>query len=271
MVDSAPIPEFRITMKLLSTKKDLLNIEIYSDRYSMGKAAASIGVTHAQKIIAAKGFVNIIFAAAPSQIEVYNAFLKSDLDFSCVNAFHMDEYIGLAADSPQRFAKYLEKHLFTHAKFKSVNYIDPSKLGPIKECQRYANLLEAFPPDIVFHGIGENGHLAFNDPPVADFFDPLAVKIVNMDSICRIQQVHDGCFASIDEVPKQAITLTIPTLTKPETLLVVTVPGPTKTLATARVAFDEISTATPATILRRHPLSYLVTDSVAGDLIMSAN
>ncbi|MCI8659945.1 MAG: glucosamine-6-phosphate deaminase [Lachnospiraceae bacterium] len=240
-----------------------LKINIYKTRREMGAGAAWHGVERARQVIAQKGQVNIIFAAAPSQFELYESLLASDLDFQKVNAFHMDEYLGLRSDAPQGFGNLLKSHLFSKAIFRSVYYLNGQTDDPQAECRRYKELLEEFPPDIIFHGIGENGHLAFNDPPTADFWDPEVVKIVAMDEVCRNQQVHDGCFSEISQVPKRALTLTIPVLTNKETYLMVTVPGSTKTLAVQHTVRDEISTACPATILRQHPHAMLFLDSEA--------
>lgn len=245
-----------------------LKVEIYKTRGEMGAAAARRGVERAKEVIAQKGQVNIVFAAAPSQFELYESLLDSDLDFEKVNAFHMDEYLGLAADAPQGFGNLLKTHLFSKRPFRSVHYLNGQTQDPQEECKRYGRLLSQYPPDIIFHGIGENGHLAFNDPPAADFSDPSVVKVVAMDEICRNQQVHDGCFSEIGQVPKQALTLTIPILTKEETFLVVTVPGPSKIQAVRRTIKDEISTACPATILRKHPHSMLFLDSEAAAEIL---
>lgn len=237
-----------------------LEIKIYKSRREMGAGAARHGVERARQVIAEKGQVNIIFAAAPSQFELYESLLASDLDFGKVNAFHMDEYLGLPADAPQGFGNLLKTHLFSKRTFGSVHYINGQTHDPEEECRRYEELLLQFPPDIIFHGIGENGHLAFNDPPSADFSDQRTVKIVAMDEICRNQQVHDGCFSEISQVPEKAITLTIPILTGRDTYLVVTVPGPSKVLAVRRTVKEEISTACPATILRQHPHAAMFLD-----------
>ena len=231
-----------------------LEIKIYKNRREMGDGAARHGVELTKQVIAKKGQVNIVFAAAPSQFELYESLLASDLDFEKVNAFHMDEYLGLSPDAPQGFGNLSKRA------FRSVHYINGQAHDPEKECRRYEELLLKFPPDIIFHGIGENGHLAFNDPPSADFSDKRAVKTVAMDEICRNQQVHDGCFSEISQVPERAITLTIPVLTGTDTYLVVTVPGPSKVLAVRRTVKEEISTACPATILRRHPHAAMFLD-----------
>jgi glucosamine-6-phosphate deaminase len=173
----------------------------------------------------------------------------------------MDEYIGLDAAAPQRFSNFLKERLFDRLPFREVHLIEPETLDPVKH---YETLLKTSPIDLVCLGIGENGHLAFNDPPVADFNDPVWVKIVDLDDVCRRQQVNDGCFAAFDDVPKQAITLTIPALMSGKRLIC-TVPGQTKRQAVQRTLNDPISTACPATILRNHQACTLFLDKDAAN------
>ena len=209
----------------------------------------------------------MIFAAAPSQNEVLASLaLDREIPWERVNAFHMDEYIGLSADAPQGFGNFLKEHIFGLAPFSSVNYIDISAKNPDEECERYAALLAEYPTDIVVMGIGENGHIAFNDPPVADFKDPKSVKPVLLDEICRNQQVNDGCFATIDDVPKYAITLTVPTLFAGDYLFCI-VPAKTKANAVKATLCDEIGEACPATILRRHKNAILYLDGDSSALV----
>ena len=209
----------------------------------------------------------MIFAAAPSQNEVLASLaLDKEIPWERVNAFHMDEYIGLPADAPQGFGNFLKAHIFGLAPFKSVNYMDISAEDAEAECARYSALLAQYPTDIVVMGIGENGHIAFNDPPVADFADPKAVKPVLLDEICRNQQVNDGCFATIDDVPKYAITLTVPTLFAGKNLFCI-VPAKTKANAVKATICGEIGEACPATILRRHENAILYLDGDSSSLL----
>ena len=240
---------------------DRLLVRQFATREEMGRAAAGAVREQLLETLARKKEANVLFAAAPSQNELLSALVAApDVPWERVNAFHMDEYLGLSPDAPQGFGNLLKTHLFSKRTFRSVHYINGQAHDPEKECRRYEELLLKFPPDIIFHGIGENGHLAFNDPPSADFSDKRAVKTVAMDEICRNQQVHDGCFSEISQVPERAITLTIPVLTGTDTYLVVTVPGPSKVLAVRRTVKEEISTACTATILRRHPHAAMFLD-----------
>jgi len=248
-------------------KKDFLTVNIYETRTAMGTAAAEDIKNCIISLLDHKETINMIFAAAPSQNEVLATLTAyKDIPWERINAFHMDEYIGLPSDAPQGFGNFLKEHIFGIVPFKSVNYINISALDAEKECERYAELLKKYPTDIVVMGIGENGHIAFNDPPVADFQDPLPVKPVVLDEICRNQQVNDGCFANIDEVPKTAITLTVPTLFKGDYLFCI-VPAPTKAQSVRATLCDEISEKCPATILRRHKNAVLYLDNDSSSLL----
>ncbi|HOJ48833.1 MAG TPA: glucosamine-6-phosphate deaminase [Bacillota bacterium] len=256
-------------MSLIKTgKQDLLTYKIYQTRDEMGKAAAAEAAEAIKKLLETKGEINMIFAAAPSQNE-FLAALTADksIDFTKINAFHMDEYIGLPADAPQRFANFLKRSLFDKVPFKSVNIIDCTAPDPEKECERYAALLKEYPCDIVCMGIGENGHIAFNDPHDADFDDPKTVKVVSLDEVCRQQQVNDGCFRSIDEVPKYALSLTIPALIAPEYVFCV-VPAKTKADAVKNTLTGPIDESCPASILRRHKNAVLYLDMDSAALVL---
>ena len=248
-------------------KKDLLNVNIYETRDEMGKAAASDIKACILSLLEKKETINMIFAAAPSQNEVLFALATDkEIPWNRVNAFHMDEYIGLAADAPQGFGNFLKEHIFGLADFRSVSYIDITAADAEAECDRYAALLAENPTDIVVMGIGENGHIAFNDPPVADFCDARAVKPVELDEICRNQQVNDGCFAKLEDVPKTAITLTVPTLFAGDHLFCI-VPAKTKANAVRATLNDEICEKCPATVLRRHGSAVLYLDGDSSSLL----
>ena len=245
-----------------------LKILVYDSRADMGRAAA----LHAAGIIRAvaekKGEVNVIFAAAPSQNEFLEALRgMNDLPWNRVNAFHMDEYIGLPADAPQGFANFLRRSLFDLVPFKRVFCLNGQNPDPNAECARYAALLREHPTDLICMGIGENGHIAFNDPPVADFDDPLDVKVVELEARCRQQQVNDGCFASLDEVPTHAMTLTVPLMMRaPELILVV--PTALKAQAIRDTARGPVSTKVPASAVRKHAGgATLYTDEAGASLL----
>ncbi|MBQ7356010.1 MAG: glucosamine-6-phosphate deaminase [Clostridia bacterium] len=252
-------------MKII--KKDKLTVKIYNDRPEMGAAAAVEIAAKIKELLTKKDEINMIFAAAPSQSEVLAALVADkSVDWSRVNAYHMDEYIGLDKSAPQGFGNFLKRHIFGLLPFKSVNYIDISAKDPYAEAERYGALLEANPTDIVVMGIGENGHIAFNDPPVADFNDKFVVKPVKLDEICRNQQVNDGCFASIDEVPTHALTLTVPTLTRAPYLFCI-VPAKTKAWAVRETINGEIGEHCPATALRLHDNAILYIEKESASLL----
>ncbi|MDR2143385.1 MAG: glucosamine-6-phosphate deaminase [Treponema sp.] len=234
-----------------------LKVRVFDSREEMGRNAAGDAAERIKGIILKKGEATVVFAAAPSQNEVLENLKKSGVDWKKVRALHMDEYINLPADHPAGFGNFLDRAIFKSAPFMEIYYL--RDYGPEEAADRYAELLEKYPPDLVLLGIGENGHLAFNDPAVADFRDPKAVKVVELDDICRMQQVNDGCFASIDEVPKTALTLTMSALCKiPEKII--TVPGAKKAGAVRDALAGPLSTACPASILRDYGNSVLYLD-----------
>ncbi len=163
----------------------------------------------------------------------------------------MDEYLGLPEHASQLFGNFLRKHIFERVTFKKIHFIDSASPNSLLECQRYAGLMHEAPIDIVCAGTGENDHLAFNDPPVADFGDPETVNVVELDDKCRQQQINDGCFDMIEDVPKAAITLTVPALMSAECFFL-TVPGQSKSEAVFRTLQGSIETTCPASVLRRH-------------------
>ena len=248
-------------------KKDLLNVNIYETREEMGNAAARDIKARILSLLQTRETINMIFAAAPSQNEVlYALATDKEIPWNRINAFHMDEYIGLSADAPQGFGNFLKEHIFGLADFKSVSYIDITASDAEKECKRYAELLAKYPTDIVVMGIGENGHIAFNDPPVADFKDARGAKVVKLDEVCRNQQVHDGCFARLEEVPKYAITLTVPTLVSAPWLFCI-VPAKTKANAVKECLTGEIGEHCPASILRLQEHAVLYLDKASASLL----
>lgn len=259
-------------MILQAGKKDLMAWRIFNSRQNMGLAAA----LYTEGLIRAKlqmqDTLNIIFAAAPSQ----NEFLKYLADspaipWQRISAFHMDEYLDLPADAPQRFGVFLRRALFDRVPIRAVHLIPAgTKQTAAEACRQYEELLSENPADICCMGIGENGHIAFNDPPVADFQDEQGIKTVQLDEACRQQQVNDGCFAALDAVPKYALTLTIPALMASEHLVCV-VPAASKSDAVTRLLTeDAITEANPASILRTHAGAALFLDPDSGRGMLEA-
>ena len=258
MMNDKPVSEFSV---------DKLQLKIFRNRTIMGIFAASAVALKMRLLFKEKEQIRMIFAAAPSQ----NDFLKSlagmdDIDWTRVTAFHMDEYLGLEKDAPQGFGTYLRQNIFDKVSFRKIHYINPMTPDPQSECRRYAQLIEQAPIDIICLGIGENGHIAFNDPPVADFQDRETVKVVKLDKECRQQQVNDSCFSKFADVPTHAITITIPVFLKADCLSTV-VPGERKASAVYNTLNSEISTSCPATILRQHANASLFLDSDSARLV----
>ncbi len=252
---------------MITREIDGLTVLQYGNRQDMGRAAAAEAAGAIKLLLATKDTVNVVFAAAPSQHEFLAGLADADgVDWQRVHAFHMDEYVGLPADAPQRFANFLRERIFDRLPFGSVNLLDGSNPDAGQECQRYARLLGERRTDIVCMGIGENCHIAFNDPHVADFEDAAKVKVVDLDLACRQQQVNDGCFPSLTNVPTHALTLTIPALMA-ATHVFCMVPGPTKAQAIYRTLHAEVDSAYPATILRRHPQARLFVDADSAALL----
>ncbi|MBP1842389.1 glucosamine-6-phosphate deaminase [Rhizobium petrolearium] len=238
---------------------DRLVVESFATRAEMGIAAAADIAAALAERLARQSDVRMVFAAAPSQADMLEALCaKPGIDWSRVTAFHMDEYIGLSPSSPARFANWLDAHVFSKLPFAAVHRITPEP-DAAAEVRRYADLLNEAPIDFVCLGIGVNGHIAFNDPPVADFADPLDVKVVELDDVCRQQQVDDECFPDLASVPHEAITLTVPRLLRADRLFCV-VPGAVKRDAVSKALYGPLATECPASVLRTHPACTLYVD-----------
>lgn len=229
-----------------------MKVQVFNHREEMGTAAGKAVEARILQLAETQDEIRMVFGAAPSQDEMLRYLRESEaIPWPRIVAFHMDEYIGLPAGAPQSFAQYLKEHLFDAVPLKQALLLDGTA-EPEAECARYAESFNAAPIDIVCLGIGENGHIAFNDPPVADFNDPKTVKVVELDQACRQQQVNDGCFARLDDVPERALTLTVPAMMSGAFLSCV-VPGERKRAAVQAALNDEIGPQCPATVLRRHP------------------
>lgn len=235
---------------------DQLRVRIYENRAAMGEDAAKMAADSINLLLKRKETVNIIFAAAASQNEFLESFIKQDIDWQRVQAFHMDEYTGLPENDPQLFGIFLKKRLFDKVPFRQVFYLNGQATDHQAECERYAALLREHPVDITCMGIGENTHLAFNDPHVAEFNDPRLVKIVDLDEACKQQQVNEGCFDHISQVPVYAFTLTIPALLEADQIFCM-VPGSAKAQAVYHTLKSEVTEQYPSTILRKHAGAYL--------------
>lgn len=246
---------------------DNLAVSIDRSRALMGTNAARSVTNRMRTLLGKQEHINMVFAAAPSQNEFLAELCSmADLDWSRVNAFHLDEYVGLADNAPQRFGNFLKRNIFDRVSFANVYYLRGSAQDLDAECSRYGRLLREHPLDIACIGIGENGHIAFNDPHVADFDDPQTVKVVSLDERCRLQQVHDGCFPELGAVPTHALTLTIPAIVAARWVYCM-VPGASKQEAVKETLEGPVSTQCPASVLRRHPHATLFLDSEAAALL----
>ena len=257
-----PVSEFTV---------DKLRVAVYEDRAATGRAASfdvAAAITSRQKSV---GRVNVVFAAAPSQDEFLAGLVSyQGIDWSRVHAYHMDEYMGVSGDHPTSFRRYLGEHLFGFVGLgpDQLHLIPGEQIArPLRTCLDYEDVLRAQPTDVVCAGIGENGHLAFNDPPAADFLDPVLVKVVRLDQSCREQQVNDGCYGSIDDVPTHAYTLTMPALLSAPVVSVV-VPGPRKAQAVLATLRGPIHESCPASALRRHVGARLYLDRESARLVV---
>lgn len=245
---------------LKSIKKDKLTVNIYENRDIMGAAAAADIEKCIEKLLAEKDSINMVFAAAPSQNDVLKSLLEKPIEWNRINAFHMDEYVGLNKQDKQSFGNYLNEHIFKKAPFANVYYVADYGLD-------YERLLEENHIDIVCLGIGENGHIAFNDPGVADFNDSVRIKKAKLDDVCRMQQVHDGCFPTFDDVPEYAYTLTIPQMISADYMFCV-VPCKTKADAVYKTVTLDITDMCPATILRRHDNAVMYCDADSAEKLL---
>jgi glucosamine-6-phosphate deaminase len=247
----------------LYTVVDRLAVEVHADRAAAGRAAARAVSAYLRDVVARRGEARVIFACAPSQDEFLAALIDPStcgiaVPWPQVTAFHMDDYVGIRSDQPQSFRHYLQSHLLKHVPMGRFHPLPAERPDLRAVCADYSNLLAEKPIDLICMGIGENGHIAFNDPPV-DFDDSALVKVVELDEACRNQQVADGCFPTFAAVPRQALTLTVPVFRQARRLSV-HVPGPRKAAAVRATLRDPISRLCPASILRTHPWATLYLD-----------
>ena len=192
---------------------DRMRVLVHRDGASLGRAAADHAAQVVRRAVATRGVAHTMFATGNSQLAFVDALVHDtpDVPWADVVVFHMDEYVGAGPDHRAGFQRWIRERIVDRVRPRAAHYLD-GLADPVAECDRYGALLRGHPLDLCCLGIGENGHLAFNDPPVADFDDPLVVKVVELDGACRRQQVNEGHFASLAEVPTEAVTVTIPAL-----------------------------------------------------------
>lgn len=247
-------------------KVDSLTVKAYDSKRYMDQAAARFVANQIHKVVAKKNHVNLMLATGNSQLNFINVFKKIDtIDWSQIRTFHLDEYIGLSSKHKASFRKYLHERIIDEVRPKEAYFLEGDADDIKKEIERYEKLLKRHPIDVACIGIGENGHIAFNDPPIADFDDPQLVKIVELDEQSRRQQVGEGWFDTIEEVPKEALSLTVPAIMASDVISCV-VPDSRKAQAVHDALYGPVSTDCPASILRTHENAVLFLDknSAAG-------
>ncbi|MDQ3327861.1 MAG: glucosamine-6-phosphate deaminase [Chloroflexota bacterium] len=244
-----------------------MQVYVFASGQEMAAAAAANTARAPTAAIEYKGTARAIFATGNSQLGFVAALREQmEIPWEKITVFHMDEYVGIPANHPASFRRWIRERIETAYHPKAVHYIRGDAEDLEAECRRYEALLREAPIDLVCMGIGENGHLAFNDPPVADFEDPAWVKVVELDEACRAQQVGEGHFPTLEDVPTHAITLTVPALVAPRSLQVV-VPEVRKAEAVRRAVRGPINTECPASILRNQPHAVLFLDAESASLL----
>jgi len=246
---------------------DRLRVEIHPDPAALAAAAAERAAAVLRDAVERRGEAHAMFATGNSQLAFVDRLVTSTegVPWSDVVVFHMDEYVGVGPDHPAGFVRWIRERIVEPARPRAAHYLD-GLADPEAECARYAALLTRLPLDLCVLGIGENGHLAFNDPPVADFDDPLDLKVVELDAACRAQQVHEGHFADVGAVPTHALTVTVPALLRAARVLAV-VPEDRKAEPVRAALEDPITTACPASALRRAGDATLVLEPASARLL----
>lgn len=254
MINRAPVRLFTV---------DALAVRIHTASENLAQDAAAAAQQCLAEAIAERGKATMILAAANSQVATLNLLVgMGGIDWSKVTMFHMDEYLGISRDHPASFRRFLRERVDDKVRPAGFHYITGDCEEPLAECERYGGLLAAQTIDLCLLGIGENGHIAFNDPPVANFADPHRVKLVRLDEACRRQQVGEGHFPDLNAVPQYAFTLTIPVLCAAWRMICI-VPDRRKAVAVRDTLRGPIETKCPASFLRnqRHCTLYLDSNS----------
>ncbi|MGH9585688.1 MAG: 6-phosphogluconolactonase [Acidobacteriaceae bacterium] len=250
-------------------KAEDLNVEIHADPKSASEAAANDAARTLARLGEMEDEIGVVFATGASQMSTLEALTSMPaLPWNKVGGFHLDEYVGLPVEHPASFRGYLRRYLTSKVAMREFYEIDGTAANVEEVGEQYAARLRVVNPRLCLLGVGENGHLAFNDPAEADFEDVLDVKIVRLDAACRQQQVSEGWFGSLDEVPQRAITVTIPALFRVPRLIL-TVVGPRKAQAVKDMLRGPISTSCPASILRQHSDATVYLDREAAAYVLA--
>ncbi len=243
-------------------------IEIYASEKAAGAAAARRAAEVINKAIAHNGRARLIAATGNSQLSLVESLVEQPVKWSAVELFHMDEYAGMHAGHPASFRRWIRTRLEEKVHPKRTHYLEGDATDLDAEMERYTRLLLEAPIDIAFVGFGENGHIAFNDPHVADFNDPRTVKRIALDEACRKQQAGEGHFPNIASVPEQAVTITCPGLFRAQAW-VCCVPESRKAAAVRNALEGPISEMCPASLVRRHPNASVYLDVGSASLLAS--
>lgn len=255
-----PSPSTSAPSPVRTFKTDDLSVRVYGSRADLAAAAAGEVCAYLKEVLQRQGSAAVILATGNSQIEFLKQLVAlGGVDWSHVTLFHMDEYLGISADHKASFRRYMRERVEGLVKPQAFHYLEGDCPEPIAECERYSALLQAQPIDLCCLGVGENGHLAFNDPPVANFEDPRLVKLVQLDHACRMQQVNEGHFPGLEAVPQYALTLTIPALCKARKMVCLS-PETRKAKAIQAALRGPIAASCPASALRRQPQAVLLLD-----------
>ncbi|MBD2596450.1 glucosamine-6-phosphate deaminase [Nostoc spongiaeforme FACHB-130] len=246
---------------------DDLQVQVYNSEAEMAENVAQITRKYLKDILAKQGKAAVLLATGNSQLKFLDALIKlGGVDWSKITLFHLDEYLGITADHPASFRRYLRERVENKLTPQEFHYIEGDTLEPVAECDRYTQLLQAQPIDLCCLGIGENGHLAFNDPDVANFHDPYSVKLVKLDIVNRQQQVNTGHFPNIDSVPQYAFTVTLPLICTAKKIICLA-PEKRKAQIVKQMLQQIISTDCPASILRRQSQATLFLDVDSASLL----
>jgi len=243
-----------------------MELHIFKTKEAMGRAAADRAAGLIARAVEERGEANIILATGASQFEMLANLVAADIDWGKVTAFHLDEYIGLPLSHPASFRKYLKERFVDKVPLlRKFNYVDGEATDPADECRRLGDLILRAPIDVACIGIGENGHIAFNDPP-ADFETEEPFIIVDLDEGCRRQQVGEGWFASMADVPTQAISMSVRQIMKSKSI-VCTVPDLRKARAVRDAVEGEVTNRVPASILQEHIDCRMFVDEPAASML----
>lgn len=248
-------------------RKNQVRIEVHAGSVHMGQAAAAAAAEIITNAVASRGSARVVIGTGPSQNTVIEALVRlPSIDWSHVEVSHLDEYVGISPDHPASFRRWLKNRVVDVVHPASVHYLNGDAADLEAECRRCAGFLEAAPIDVMFLGFGENGHIAFNDPGVADFKDPLLVRRVRLDESCRAQQVGEGHFANLDAVPPEALTITCTGIMRSRHL-VCAVPERRKAQAVRDAIEGPLSTDCPASLAMTHPHALLFLDADSASLL----